>query len=263
MAQKKKTFVKKEDLAPEELEKNGNGKRHFLRLGRNGLLVLIALILIIVVLGAFLYTQGTSVNSILQNTQTSQQQTQNLIQKVGDLMLLPTNETPQVATVTDVSKLSGQPFFARAQNGDKVLIYQNAAEVILYRPGINKIIAVAPLNAPTSSQSASQTLTPTPTQVQDQTATAVILNGTAATGLARTAETKIKASLANIKVLSVGDSYNSYQQTEVIDVSGKKSQAASQVASFLGGKVVSAIPAGEDKPNADILVILGSDYTGK
>jgi hypothetical protein len=78
--------------------------------------------------------------------QVSQPDTEALIAKVGQLILLPTNENPTIATVADLSKLQGQPFFAQAQVGDKVLIYTNAKKAILYRPSTNKIIEIAPIN---------------------------------------------------------------------------------------------------------------------
>lgn len=68
-----------------------------------------------------------------------------LVDQVGTLMQLPTGEQPAIATVTDLSQLQNQPFFANAQVGDKVLIYQAAKEAILYRPSTNKIIEVAPV----------------------------------------------------------------------------------------------------------------------
>ena len=54
-------------------------------------------------------------------------------------------QDPQ-ATVSDPSALAGQSFFTSAQKGDKVLIYSQAKEAILYSVSMNKIINVAPLN---------------------------------------------------------------------------------------------------------------------
>jgi hypothetical protein len=51
-----------------------------------------------------------------------------------------------VATVSDASKLQSQQFFAKAQNGDKVLIFTNAKRAVLYRPSTNKVIEYAPVN---------------------------------------------------------------------------------------------------------------------
>ena len=83
------------------------------------------------------------------NTEASQ-----LLAEVGKLMVLPENEQPTIATVTDLEKLKDQPFFAKAQVGDKVLIYTSAKKAILYRPTENKIIELAPLSV---SQPAAQT----------------------------------------------------------------------------------------------------------
>jgi hypothetical protein len=76
-------------------------------------------------------------------------------------MELPTGEEPQLATVSDAAKLkTDQPFFANAENGDKVLIYQTAKKAILYRPTTNKIIEVGPV---TLDNTTSTVPTPTPT----------------------------------------------------------------------------------------------------
>jgi hypothetical protein len=69
-----------------------------------------------------------------------------LVASVGQLMLVPTDEQPTVATVTDPAKLASQEFFAHAQAGDKVLMYAKARKAILYSPKQNKIIEVATLN---------------------------------------------------------------------------------------------------------------------
>ncbi|HZP55482.1 MAG TPA: hypothetical protein VFB03_01790, partial [Candidatus Saccharimonadales bacterium] len=87
-----------------------------------------------------------SQNKLNHPDQLAKSQTQQLVLQVSKLAELPTGEDPTVATVSDVSKLSGQTFFANAQNGDKVLIYTKAKKAYLYRPSTNKLINVAPLN---------------------------------------------------------------------------------------------------------------------
>lgn len=81
-----------------------------------------------------------------QNANKIQEQNKSLIDKVGALIILPDDETPTIATVSDLDKLKGQPFFAKAELGDKVLIYARAQKAILYRPSSNKIIELAPLS---------------------------------------------------------------------------------------------------------------------
>lgn len=69
-----------------------------------------------------------------------------LVAQVSKLIVLPEDETPTVATVSDPEKLKDQPFFARAKTGDKVLIYTNAKKALLYDVENNKIVEVAPIN---------------------------------------------------------------------------------------------------------------------
>ncbi len=94
----------------------------------------------------------------------AQQEAKDLVGKVGALVQLPKDEQPTVATVTDVSKLKGQAFFANAKNGDKVLIYVKAAKAYLYSVSLNKILEVAPVtvNQNPAQVAGVKTETPTP-----------------------------------------------------------------------------------------------------
>jgi len=78
--------------------------------------------------------------------QAAEDQTNEIIAKVGKLIVLPEDERPTLATVTDPAALKEQPFFAKAEVGDKVLIYTNARKAILYSERDNKIKEVAPIN---------------------------------------------------------------------------------------------------------------------
>lgn len=68
-----------------------------------------------------------------------------LVSDVGEHMLLPDDETPTLATVSDMHALEGQVFFRNAKEGDKVLMYLQAQRAIIYRPSIDKIIEVGPI----------------------------------------------------------------------------------------------------------------------
>lgn len=84
---------------------------------------------------------GLSKNS----TAIDEKELERIVAEVGELMLLP-DETPTIATVTDLSKVTDQPFFKNALEGDKVLVYRAAKKAILYRPSENKIIEVGVVN---------------------------------------------------------------------------------------------------------------------
>ncbi|HEX5429454.1 MAG TPA: hypothetical protein VFX17_00010 [Patescibacteria group bacterium] len=101
----------------------------------------------------FLVAAGTAVYFYMQYTklnhnpsQQASADTQETIAAVGRLIVLPDNEQPTVATVTDPSKLGNQSFFANAKVGDKVLLYAQAQKAILYDPSIDKIVEVAPID---------------------------------------------------------------------------------------------------------------------
>ncbi len=83
---------------------------------------------------------------------TSQIEAGEVIGKVSKLMVLPPHEVPSVATISDAGKLPRQKFFARAKNGDKVLIYARAKTAILYDPEKGIIVAVSPLNTRSSAR---------------------------------------------------------------------------------------------------------------
>lgn len=104
-------------------------------------LLLILLVIALSLTSVYFYKKSTN-----NPTQASQTEIKSLVQKVGKLAVIPTDETPTLATVSDPSALKGQAFFVDAIEGDKVLIYTNAKKAVLYRPSVNRVINIAPLN---------------------------------------------------------------------------------------------------------------------
>lgn len=62
-----------------------------------------------------------------------------VMETLSTMIVLP-EELPSIATVSDKSKLSDQPFFTKAENGDKVIIYKENKRAYLFRPSERKII---------------------------------------------------------------------------------------------------------------------------
>jgi hypothetical protein len=111
-----------------------------------GTLLLIAAIAVAVIFGIKWHNANERANKLAKDPQAVARQTvADTVTAVGKLTVLPNGETPTLATVTDITKLKEQPFFANAQNGDKVLIYTQAKKAYLYRPTTNKVINIAPL----------------------------------------------------------------------------------------------------------------------
>jgi hypothetical protein len=106
----------------------------------------LAVIIIAVLPSLFFYHQSRVAEQKLSgNSSSSPQTTAEVVKRVSRHILLPSGEQPTVATVTDASKVRNQAFFASAASGDKVLIYAQAKKAYLYRPGIDRIVEVAPL----------------------------------------------------------------------------------------------------------------------
>lgn len=184
-----------------------------------------------------------------------QKETQTFVTAVGKLMELPKDETPTIATISDKEKLKDQPFFKAVENGDILLAYTKAQKAILYRPITNKIIEVAPINLNANT-------TPSPTVEPGSAATTNDIkveyyNGTLVAGLSGNAEKIMKERFSNFKTVALSHaSKTDYKETIVVDLSGTHAQEAAEAAKLLNGKVA-PIPAGEVRPDADILIISG------
>lgn len=106
-----------------------------------------ALLSVLLVFIALLYYQQKQTERLLKSPDNAHEESsRRLIDQIGKHVLLPKDEKPTVATVSDVSKLAKQPFFADAQNSDRVLVYTKARKVVLYRPASDRIISFSSLN---------------------------------------------------------------------------------------------------------------------
>lgn len=89
----------------------------------------------------------------------TQNEVTELVKKISQLIVLPSDEIPTIATVADPEALKDQAFFSKAEKGDKVLIYAQAKKAILYSVTTNKILDVAPLNIGEKTTKSTQTPT--------------------------------------------------------------------------------------------------------
>jgi len=212
--------------------------------------------------GVYFFRQYRKSEEQLKNPiDAAKKEAKELLAKVRKLMVLP-NEEPTVATVADVATLKkNQPFFQDAADGDKVLIFQTAKKVIIYRPATNVIINVAPLikgdgqgNSASSSSQLSSSLS------ESQVLKIALRNGTGVTGITKKLEDELKAKMQNITIVEKDNAKRQdYENTMVIALSNTLDKTVvQQLANELSASV-SALPADEPKPAADLLIIAGKD----
>lgn len=106
--------------------------------------VLVGILIILLGAAAYFYMQVTKLKQDPEAV--AREEAEQLVSVVGKIIILPADELPTVATVSDPTKLADQAFFAKAKVGDKVLLYANARKAYLYDPKANKILEVAPIN---------------------------------------------------------------------------------------------------------------------
>lgn len=219
------------------------------KLKKSPLLFLIILLLIITtVISIYFYLQYKKTKSLLtDSTATAQSEIKNLINDIGRHIELPKDESPGLATVTDKNKLANQPFFANAQNGDKVLIYQKSGQAILYRPSIDKIIKVSTI--------ASSLITPA---IKKGEVTLAIYNGSDVSNFVDITEKQISDKFPQIKVVKKVSAGKIYPKTSIIDLKGNQKDLVKKIADYLLGDVA-YLPKNEATPEADILLILGKN----
>ena len=186
-----------------------------------------------------------------------QESNKDLTLKVSELVKLPENEDPTVATVTDVSSLQGQPFFEKAQNGDKVLIYTNSQQAYLYRPSEHKLINVSSISIDNSD--AEQAVAGESDQAIVRVA---IYNSTNNESFIDSVKNKLSdvPSGTVFDVVDAGTAASEYADVIVSDISGVYPNGVSEISNALNAKVV-PIPDGEVYPQADILIIIGSNFS--
>lgn len=132
----------------------GNGKdedggflpRNYDKKNRNAAAVVFRLSIFILFVG-LLFTSYYFYDKYREASDSNRENAE-LIGKISEMIYLPDGEDPSIATVIDSAKINQQQFFSRAENGDKLLVYQKARFIILYRPTEDKIVSASFLSAP-------------------------------------------------------------------------------------------------------------------
>ena len=104
------------------------------------------IVILLVLIGSIFYIKNKTNTLKTDIALDAKKQAEDLIAKVNKVIVLPKDETPTIATISDPEKLKGQAFFAKAKIGDNVLIYTVSKKAYLYDPVANKILEVAPID---------------------------------------------------------------------------------------------------------------------
>lgn len=221
------------------------------------LLIVIPVLAFLIVLSAavYFYLQYQKTQQLLKNpTAATQLETTEILSKIEKFIELPIGETPTIATILDSQKLKNQPFYARSQNGDKIILYTNAKIAILYRPSENKIIDVSHLTLDTQSSTTKE-------QTKTNPITIALYNGTETSGVTKVLEKSLTTKYKDITIVAKDNAAKQdYDKTLLIDLHGAKTTEAKALAKELNFEIVT-LPEGESAPaSADLLIIIGKDY---
>ncbi len=188
-----------------------------------------------------------------------------LIEKVRSLALVPLDEAPTLATVVDATKISDQPFFRNALVGDKLFVYSGAHTAVIYRPSEGKIVNMAFLvddSSRTTQTSGGSSLPQVQGASKQASAEASLTHTLAVYYATDSAELRSKVGKAllaipDIEVVQEALTRDAnYAGVSVIDITGGQGSIVERLIQSLRGKK-GTLPESEDKPNADILIIVG------
>lgn len=201
----------------------------------------------------------------LPNSAKAQQELSDTLNIIGESIVLPSNDTPTMATVFDKDKLKDEPFFDPAENGDKVILFPISQLAILYRPSSKKIVFMSKVsnlqdnNSQPSTdikeQTQEQNANATQTTPKPITASISIYNGSSKAGLATTTKAKLSEQFPKAVIKVGGDAKGNYDKTLIIASNAKFSQEATLIAQAIGASVDKA-PRDESLKGADIYIIV-------
>ncbi|MFA5000710.1 MAG: hypothetical protein WC531_00575 [Candidatus Paceibacterota bacterium] len=115
---------------------------------------LIVIVLVVIAGGVYYWVSPRGATNVPVSTaETSPAEIQVLLEKLGQHLVLPMGETPEIGQIDDpVQAVKTQPFLAGVQKGDVLIVYVKAQKAIVYSPARDLIINVGPVSlAPEST----------------------------------------------------------------------------------------------------------------
>lgn len=198
-------------------------------------------------------SSGEQNRTIASETETKEE-TKQLLAKIGELILLPNDEDPTIATITDVETLKQeQVFFKNAKEGDVLVMYPQKSKAILYNPTENVIVNVGKVYIEDSAEETE------PVDEEQEPLTLEIRNGTEQKGLAGDLRDEITKN-EYYDVIDVADATRGdYEEIILVDtgVDESKKTLLQVLRDELDAQIVEDMPEGEEDTEAEVLLIIG------
>lgn len=230
-------------------------------------------VLLIVIVGYALTQTSFLSKKMSTSSQLSQKEIQQLIDRVSAVVQVKTDETPSVATITDISimKANNPILYRDAQNGDRMLVWTDKA--VIYSTTQDKVISVMPMvtskddvaylqrlvtsltGAPTAVAPVATTTTSTTGGEVITKPTIEVRNGTPTPGKARTLVDQLKTSY---QVLAPADANKKDYTKTVVYIRDPKVavDVAQRIASSINATLVTELP-GEQNLRGEVVVVIG------
>lgn len=218
---------------------------------------LILIIATLVIVGALIYFGWSwwdlkkQVNMLLRPEgieELQKKQTEELLNKMKEHIVLPDGEDPIIATVTDAEALKRESnFYALAKNDDVVVIYVRAKKAFLYDPFANRVLNVGPVITDENSEGIEQ---------DEDIVSVEVRNGTEVSGRGEEMAQQISNLDGNFKVLPATNADETYSETVIID-NGADAKLLAKVEAELGTTALTTVPEGERSSSAKILILIG------
>lgn len=118
-------------------------------------------LILVIIVGGIVYWQFSRSSESTQAAQETAVRSENeaLLAQVQQHIILPEGEEPTIATIDNADDLANaQDFFQNSQNGDKLIIYQNARRAFIYSPSRDIVVAAGPTYFAAEKQTTSETI---------------------------------------------------------------------------------------------------------
>lgn len=178
-----------------------------------------------------------------------------LLDKIQTLAIVPFDETPTLVSVADAANLKLDPIFANTQNGDVLVVYQQARLAILYRPTVEKLVNMANI-----SGGEAKGVAVAPKEVTSSTSAVLkpkiaIYFATDSAQLRVDTRKMIATQLRGAQIVKEVFTRGDYENNIVNDVNGSQQEATDALIRALNA-TKGEIPSTEQNIQADIAIII-------